>query len=195
MPWVQNTLNMKVGEEQPRYTNGLELLAVESVLKLLTVPSGQAKKPTLAILSPYSRQVARINNIVEHEESVKATLSRFARAAKQKTFCSTVDSFQGSEADCIVISLVRNNNLATVSSALGFLSDSRRMNVLMSRARWKLVIIGSLDFLDSVLKCPKPAGDAIKIEFLEKLISDLNRTTDNENVRIVPFNKLKTSAQ
>lgn len=195
MPWVQNTLNMKIGEEQPRYTNGLELLAVESVLKLLTVPSDQARKPSLAILSPYSRQVARLNSLVEHEESIKMALSKFVRAPKQKTFCSTVDSFQGSEADCIIISLVRNNNLATVSSALGFLSDSRRMNVLMSRARWKLIVIGSLDFLDSVLKCPKPAGDAIKIEFLEKLIGDLNPAVKDDNIQIVQFDILKAGTQ
>ena len=54
----------------------------------------------------------------------------------------TVDSFQGDEADIVVVSLVRNNHHSG-SRALGFLSDERRMNVLLSRARWKLVVIGS----------------------------------------------------
>ena len=50
----------------------------------------------------------------------------------------TVDSFQGQERDIIYISLVRSNEMGEI----GFLSDIRRMNVAMTRARKKLVIVG-----------------------------------------------------
>ena len=50
----------------------------------------------------------------------------------------TIDSFQGQERDVIIVSLVRCNN----SSEIGFLQDYRRMNVAMTRAKKKLVLIG-----------------------------------------------------
>jgi hypothetical protein len=189
MPWVQNTMNMKLGETLPRYTNDLEIAAVEAILQLLSVPQSEEKKPSLAILSPYSRQVSRLNHLADGKKAFEA-LEKFSRAAKQKTFCSTVDSFQGSEADCIVISLVRNNHLGSVAASLGFLGDARRMNVLLSRARWKVIVIGSLDFLNSINNSPKSAGDAIKIDFLDKLLSEVNPDAQNDDFRIVPFSHL-----
>ena len=56
---------------------------------------------------------------------------------------NTVDGFQGQERDVIVISLVRSND----DGNIGFLRDLRRMNVAMTRARMKLIIIGSADTL------------------------------------------------
>src|SRR5205814_1615 len=62
-----------------------------------------------------------------------------------KRMGATVDEFQGSEADIVVASLVRNNALPPADS-LGFLRQPNRPNVLLSRARQKLIIIGSWDF-------------------------------------------------
>jgi hypothetical protein len=61
---------------------------------------------------------------------------------------ATVDQFQGSEADVVIVSLVRNNALVPWKS-IGFLKESNRMNVLLSRARQKLIIVGSWDFFDT----------------------------------------------
>ncbi len=58
--------------------------------------------------------------------------------AKRQLSIGTVDSFQGQERDIIYISLVRSNE----QGEIGFLSDIRRMNVAMTRARRKLVIVG-----------------------------------------------------
>ncbi|PUA17644.1 AAA domain-containing protein [Glaciimonas sp. PCH181] len=190
MPFVQGTMHMKFGEALPKYSNDLELEAVEAVLKLLAASPGVKKPPSLAILSPYSRQVSKLNGITEAGSQLPAALRQFTRAAKQKTFCSTVDSFQGSEADCVVISLVRNNNLGNVSSGLGFLADPRRMNVLLSRARWKLIIVGSLSFLKKIDKTPKSAEEAIRTKFLEILLSVVTPSTPNENIRVVSYSDL-----
>lgn len=51
---------------------------------------------------------------------------------------NTVDGFQGQERDIILISLVRAND----NGEIGFLSDLRRMNVAITRARMKLIILG-----------------------------------------------------
>ncbi len=77
----------------------------------------------------------------------------------------TVDSFQGSEADLVVLSLVRNNQ-RTGLSALGFLRDKRRMNVALSRARSKLVIVGSLAFLREAVRGVNPDAGEHGLSFL-----------------------------
>jgi ATP-dependent RNA/DNA helicase IGHMBP2 len=59
-------------------------------------------------------------------------------AAEKRVVVNTIDSFQGQERDVIYISMVRSNS----ESEIGFLKDYRRMNVAMTRARKKLVIIG-----------------------------------------------------
>jgi ATP-dependent RNA/DNA helicase IGHMBP2 len=51
---------------------------------------------------------------------------------------NTIDSFQGQERDVVYISLTRSN----MEGEIGFLADTRRMNVAMTRARKKLVIVG-----------------------------------------------------
>lgn len=77
---------------------------------------------TIGIISPYRKQVNALQlAIPEHENN-----------------CQTIDSFQGQERDIILISLVRSND----EGVIGFLSDYRRMNVAMTRAKKKLIIIG-----------------------------------------------------
>jgi len=65
---------------------------------------------------------------------------------RDKRLGATVDEFQGDEADVVIVSLVRNNALVPWKS-VGFLKEANRMDVLLSRARHKLIIVGSWDFL------------------------------------------------
>lgn len=84
----------------------------------------------IGIISPYKAQVSILQEAFKNgirQEQVSCILS-----------INTVDSFQGQERDVIYISLVRSNE----KGEIGFLSDIRRMNVAMTRARRKLVIIG-----------------------------------------------------
>ena len=66
---------------------------------------------------------------------------RRTMAAQQGVSVNTVDGFQGQERDVILISLVRSND----EGQIGFLKDLRRMNVAMTRARMKLIILGNKD--------------------------------------------------
>ena len=84
-----------------------------------------------AVISPYKAQVSWLRR--------NAKKRKVLRRLKGKIAINTIDGFQGQERDVVFISLVRSND----DGKIGFLSDLRRMNVAMTRARMKLVIIGS----------------------------------------------------
>lgn len=86
--------------------------------------------PSVAIVSPYKQQVQVLKSLVEANE--------FLMRHQTKISVNTIDSFQGQERDIVFISLTRSN----AEGVIGFLSDTRRMNVAMTRARKKLVVIG-----------------------------------------------------
>ena len=188
MPWIQNTVYKKFGEIPPRHTNLDEVSAVKEVVSLL---SSSDQKASLAILSPYSRQVSKLTAAIDTAgaNSTYAS-SKFSPASKQKRFCNTVDSFQGSEADCVIVSLVRNNQFGTIRKGLGFLADPRRMNVLMSRARWRLIIVGSLDFLDWINAAPMAAEDRYQIKFLDNILNAIRSPSEKGSVEIVSYARL-----
>lgn len=66
----------------------------------------------------------------------------------------TVDSFQGSEADVVIVSFVRANS----RGAVGFLADSQRLNVALTRARHHLILVGDVEFLKSAHSAPDLAA-------------------------------------
>ncbi|EAQ02704.1 DNA helicase, UvrD/REP family protein [Pseudooceanicola batsensis HTCC2597] len=85
-------------------------------------------------------------------------------------FVQTIDSFQGGEADLVVVSTVRNNQKMG-RHALGILGDRRRMNVLLSRAKHKLVLVTSTGFLKNAVKWSEPGrGSGHDLEFLGALM-------------------------
>lgn len=96
------------------------------------VPAPGENPLKIGIISPYRAQINYLKDEVEHSAQLHELLSRRLLSV------GTVDSFQGQERDVIYISLVRSNELGEI----GFLSDIRRMNVAMTRARKKLVIVG-----------------------------------------------------
>ncbi|WP_421943743.1 AAA domain-containing protein [Pedobacter sp.] len=86
--------------------------------------------PTFGIISPYKQQVYLLKELMQENEVLVENAKKIS--------VNTIDSFQGQERDVIYISLTRSNTEGVV----GFLSDIRRMNVAMTRARKKLVVIG-----------------------------------------------------
>ncbi|WP_345947546.1 AAA domain-containing protein [Mucilaginibacter sp. PAMB04274] len=86
--------------------------------------------PSIAVISPYKEQIRLLRDqLANHPELV---------TYGDKIAINTIDSFQGQERDVVYISMTRSNNQGDI----GFLSDIRRMNVAMTRARKKLVVIG-----------------------------------------------------
>lgn len=93
---------------------------------------------TIAIISPYKQQVLLLQELMrEHELMLKY---------KHKISVNTIDSFQGQERDIVYISMTRSNT----DNNVGFLTDTRRMNVAMTRARKKLIVIGDSATLASI---------------------------------------------
>jgi hypothetical protein len=134
----------------------------------------------MAVLSPYNEQVERLGRAIEDGlQSSLTNIAGFKPGTNAPGFESTVDSFQGSEADVVVISLVRNNDHVG-RAALGILRDRRRMNVLLSRAKWKLVIIGSMEFLRVQGRRYRrhKKGDRAVPAFLAKMLEVFDRLAD-----------------
>jgi superfamily I DNA and/or RNA helicase len=96
---------------------------------------------TIGVIAPYRAQINYLKDAIEDNEVLNGLLLH------RRLSVGTVDSFQGQERDIIAISLTRSNP----QGEIGFLSDIRRMNVGMTRARRKLLLVG-----DSSTLCSHP---------------------------------------
>lgn len=193
LPYIQSTVGMKPPESHPRWTNRMEAAACVDVLSLLRAEP--ASGPTLAVLSPYRRQVRLLRETAEKNAARLGNLNAF-RAKTEDGFYGTVDSFQGNEADAVVVSLVRNNSRSGLA-ALGFLSDERRMNVLLSRAKWRLIVVGSVNFLRACL----PEHDALPpgdpLAFLARMLRFIapEGADPHEGVKVIGVDTLRGAAK
>jgi superfamily I DNA and/or RNA helicase len=103
----------------------LSTIAAELAIKL-----SPAEFPSFGIIAPYKQQIQILNELLPTYPHLQQFLSKIT--------VNTVDGFQGQERDVIYISLTRSN----AAGIIGFLADIRRMNVAITRARKKLVVIG-----------------------------------------------------
>ncbi len=178
------------GERAPPWSNPEEAAAVVRALSFLA-PSDSSASPSLAVLTPYWQQVKRIDRELDRNLSgVLSNLRGFVPAVNASTYCGTVDSFQGGEADAVVVSMVRNNHHATPTRALGFLRDNRRMNVILSRAKWRLIIVGSLAFYEHVVAAANKLPDQ-DIGFLSDFLEVLEEEKAAGHAAVVPWSILK----
>jgi superfamily I DNA and/or RNA helicase len=137
------------------YNDG-ELEIIKAHWKQLEQNLEQANPPSVAIISPYREQVRVLENY-------------FYSTGVFPGQINTVDAFQGQERDIIYISLVRSNEKGDI----GFLNDYRRMNVALTRAKKKLIVIGDSStlgfhkFYESFLRyCEKKNAYRSAWEFL-----------------------------
>ena len=108
----------------------LTLLTLESYFKKIGKERILEERLDVGIISPYRVQVQYLRRQLKKKE--------WAKPYRHLITVNTVDGFQGQERDIILISLVRSND----EGQIGFLRDLRRMNVAITRARMKLIILG-----------------------------------------------------
>lgn len=106
-------------------TSAAEASIIESVVAALCGAGARADE--VALLSPYRAQVARLSEVLR-------------RAGAGGGDACTIDQYQGKDKDCVVVSLVRSNARGDVGPLL---ADWRRINVALTRARRKLILVGS----------------------------------------------------
>ncbi|MCB9799722.1 MAG: AAA family ATPase [Candidatus Omnitrophica bacterium] len=109
------------------------------------------KREEIAVISPYSAQVKLLRGRILSEEEMEKGLG---------PEINSIDSFQGREKEIVMVSLVRSN----LNGEIGFLADTRRMNVAITRAKKKLLVIGdsatisTLPFYDDFIKYVESIG-------------------------------------
>ena len=108
----------------------LTLLVLENYFSKIGKQRILDERLDVGIISPYRAQVQHLRRLIKKREFFKPYRSLIS--------VNTVDGFQGQERDIILISLVRAND----EGQIGFLRDLRRMNVAITRARMKLIILG-----------------------------------------------------
>jgi ATP-dependent RNA/DNA helicase IGHMBP2 len=118
-------------ESQSYYNEGECFILLEHLIK----HQEALKNCTIGIISPYAEQVKHIKGQLQEDVHVKGL----------DLEVNTIDGFQGEEKDVIYISLTRSNN----KNSIGFLSDERRINVAITRAKKALIIIGDSSTLGS----------------------------------------------
>uniref|UniRef100_K3X0E4 Upf1 domain-containing protein n=1 Tax=Globisporangium ultimum (strain ATCC 200006 / CBS 805.95 / DAOM BR144) TaxID=431595 RepID=K3X0E4_GLOUD len=146
------------------YLNRTEASNVEKIvttfLKAGVLPS------QIGVITPYEGQRAYVVNYMQRNGSMRSQLYKDVEVA-------SVDSFQGREKDIIILSCVRSNE----NQGIGFLSDERRLNVALTRAKYGVILLGNPRVL-------------AKQELWNRL---LNHYRDNQLVMEGPLNNLQPS--
>ena len=114
-------------EESDSISNSEEANLLINILSKFYINNDNLSNFTIGILSPYKAQINLIEELFM-EHNLNSNLIEI----------NTIDSFQGREKDCIIISLTRSN----MNMEIGFLEDIRRLNVALTRAKKELIIIG-----------------------------------------------------
>ena len=123
---LPSTITSHFNEGEARLT----ILALQAYYELIGRERILEERLDVGIISPYRAQVQLLRRMLKKSE--------FFKPYRRLISVNTVDGFQGQERDIIVISLVRSND----EGQIGFLRDLRRMNVAITRARMKLIILG-----------------------------------------------------
>ena len=166
--------------------NLAEITAVQAVLDRLRPVSTDGKPPSLVILSPYTAQCGLLRERLSKRIDRKSGhLGGFASAKDDGTFVHTIDSFQGGEADLVIVSMVRNNQKVG-RHALGILGDRRRMNVLLSRARHQLVLVTSRGFLSNAVQRWSGHAATGDLDFIEGMLRRIDTMAGSPRTDMEP---------
>lgn len=141
LTWLDTSQNSKleIRNSKGSITNAQEarllIHSLRDYIETISPLKIENERIDFGIITPYRGQARLIRRLLK--------MQHYFRKLKRHISVGTVDGFQGQERDVIVISLVRDN----ANGDIGFLRDLRRMNVAITRARMKLIIIGNVQTL------------------------------------------------
>jgi len=130
MMFWSNLGNEEISASGTSYLNRTEALNVEKIVTRFL--KAGVKSQDIGIITPYEGQRSYVVNSMQTNGTLKKETYKEIEVA-------SVDAFQGREKDFIVLSCVRSND----HQGIGFLSDPRRLNVALTRAKYGLVILGN----------------------------------------------------
>ncbi len=122
----------RTGRQGHSYANESQVELVVELVDLLIDNIDRDNIKSCAVLTPYNGQLDLLRKAMDERDAERVTPAGWLTL-------STVDGFQGREADVVILSTVRSND----DGKLGFVRDPRRMNVAITRAKRGLVVIGN----------------------------------------------------
>ncbi|PAA90624.1 hypothetical protein BOX15_Mlig002167g4, partial [Macrostomum lignano] len=152
--------------EMSKANPGEAAIVAEHVSALVT--SGLAPSD-IAVISPYNLQVEHIRLALQQQQQQQSTPSSNLQSVEVRS----VDGFQGREKEAVIISLVRSNRKGIV----GFLSEHRRLNVAVTRARRHLCVIGDCDTVGR--------GDSVLAGFVQYLLTNAKVRSASEFAHVL----------
>lgn len=181
-------------DNSPKYTNPEEVRVIRAFLGSLDPTDLEGQD--LAVLSPYGAQVSELHGALapirrKGELTFKQSIQKVAKAGGPDGPCAhTVDSFQGNEADLVVVSLVRNNT-STLGEGLGFLKeDPPRFNVMLSRAQKLLVLVGSWEFFCKQVSLVNPNDETDRLRSVRIAIDEIAKCMNEGSAVRIPASKI-----
>lgn len=160
IPWTQENKET----HRKGYSNTSEQKAIYRLLQKMEVAADDtpSRPYTIAILTPYNMQKIDINkNSITAPAGCQFGSAQSLDPGRYKAY--SVDSFQGDEADVVVVSLVRNELQAQgmpTATDIKFIAQPDRLNVMLSRPRRMLVVVGCWDYLSACVDTVSSATDA-----------------------------------
>ncbi|MCQ2294457.1 MAG: AAA domain-containing protein [Bacteroidales bacterium] len=149
----QSRTSSRTNSEEAR----LLIHTLRDYIEMIGLERIQNERVDFGIISPYRAQVRLIRKLLKWQ--------KFFRSLRRQISVNSVDGFQGQERDVIIISMVRDNE----QGSIGFLRDLRRMNVAITRARMKLIILGNAEtlskhpFYNRFIEYVKDHGDFVTL--------------------------------
>ncbi|CBZ51254.1 putative regulator of nonsense transcripts UPF1 [Neospora caninum Liverpool] len=149
MFFYHSTASEEISGSGTSYVNRVEASNIEKIVTFLLKCGLKASQ--IGVITPYDGQRAHISSLFQRQTTL-------GQAAFADLEVASVDAFQGREKDFILLSCVRSNS----NTGIGFLADSRRLNVAMTRAKYGLIICGNASVLANYMPrvARPPAGSA-----------------------------------
>jgi superfamily I DNA and/or RNA helicase len=165
--WVDSTYTHDGKEVQDEKIGTSRLNEAEAMLCVHLLKSLLADESTVALISLYRAQIQNIERLLRDETDPKI------RQFIENRSVNTVDQFQGSERDVVIVSLTRTDSQLTGE----FIKDFRRINVAISRAKKLLIIIGRRETFDSgMVDVPSECGRQYEAKPVYREIREIARS-------------------